>query len=239
MYDGEFFNTVTQQMQLYDVGMSSMVVADAEALAELADVIERPLEAIMLRARAALMRKQIATNLWDSNLFTFTNLFTNGTLYPRISPTSFYALMADASTDEQADVMTTEWLLNPQRFCVSKDWPLGNSDDCYWGLPSINAQDPAFPPLGYWRGYVWGPMAQLTYWSLQRYDRVPSVRTGRKALCTQMKAMGMNMWNANRHICENFNPHKNATECTGTKFYHWGALTLLINFIEEGYYTYL
>ena len=89
MYDGEFFNTVTQQMQLYDVGMSSMVVADAEALAELADVIERPLEAIMLRARAALMRKQIATNLWDSNLFTFTNLFTNGTLYPRISPTSF------------------------------------------------------------------------------------------------------------------------------------------------------
>ena len=89
MYDGEFFNTVTQQMQLYDVGMSSMVVADAEALAELADVIERPLEAIMLRARAALMRKQIATNLWDSNLFTFTNLFTNGTLYPRISLTSF------------------------------------------------------------------------------------------------------------------------------------------------------
>ena len=27
--------------------------------------------------------------------------------------------------------------------------------------------DPAFPPLGYWRGYVWGPMAQLVYWSLQ------------------------------------------------------------------------
>jgi hypothetical protein len=43
----------------------------------------------------------------------------------------------------------------------------GNADECYWGLPSIQRGDPAFPPLGYWRGYVWGPMAQLVYWSLQ------------------------------------------------------------------------
>ena len=37
----------------------------------------------------------------------------------------------------------------------------GNADSCYWGLPSIQASDPAYPPLGYWRGYVWGPMIQL------------------------------------------------------------------------------
>ena len=24
----------------------------------------------------------------------------------------------------------------------------------YWGLPSIQHADPAFPALGYWRGYV-------------------------------------------------------------------------------------
>ena len=54
------------------------------------------------------------------------------------------------------------WLLNSTRFCISEDWPSGVTDDCYWGLPSISADDPAFPPLGYWRGYVWGPMIQLT-----------------------------------------------------------------------------
>ena len=35
---------------------------------------------------------------------------------------------------------------------------------------------------------------------------------------------------------ENFSPKKNATECTGTKFYHWGALGGLITLLEEGLY---
>jgi hypothetical protein len=29
-----------------------------------------------------------------------------------------------------------------------------DDDECFWGLPSISADDPAFPPLGYWRGYA-------------------------------------------------------------------------------------
>ena len=116
----------------------------------------------------------------------------------------------------------------------------GNADTCYWGLPSINAADPAYPPLGYWRGFTWGPMAQLTYWALQQYDHVPAVRQGRKALCKQMNALMLSQWDAHRHICENFNPHKTADtsggDCSGTKFYHWGALTGLIAMIEDGLY---
>ena len=61
----------------------------------------------------------------------------------------------------------------------------------------------------------------LTYWGLQQYDHVPAVRKARKALCAQMTAMMLNMWRRHRHICENFNPHRNATDCSGTKFYHW------------------
>ena len=41
-----------------------------------------------------------------------------------------------------------------------------NASYCYYGLPSIAADDAAFPALGYWRGFVWGPMALLTYWGL-------------------------------------------------------------------------
>ena len=60
--------------------------------------------------------------------------------------------------------MIEQWLFNKDRFCIAQEGDFsGLNDTCYWGLPSIQASDPAFPPLGYWRGYVWGPMAQLTY----------------------------------------------------------------------------
>ena len=45
MYDGEFFDNATSLMQLVDVGMSSMVVQEAEALAELAAVVDRSADA--------------------------------------------------------------------------------------------------------------------------------------------------------------------------------------------------
>ncbi len=235
MYDGEFFNASSGQMQLYDVGFSSMVAADAEALAQLAAELGRTEEQALLLAHAAELRGLISQHLWLDEQSVFTNKFPNGTFYPRISPTSFYALMANASTDQQAAAMVESWLLSADRLCVSLTWPQGVNPECYWGLPSINAADPAYPPLGYWRGYVWGPMAQLTYWSLDEYGHVPIVAAARKALAVQMTEMGLNMWRLHGHVCENFNPHEDATECSGTRFYHWGALTFLISFIEAGY----
>jgi len=79
-------------------------------------------------------------------------------------------------------------------------------------------------------------MAQLTYWSLQNYDHISVVQTARKALCKQMTAMMMNQWNLHRHICENFNPHKDGADCTGSQYYHWGGLAGLISLIEAGYW---
>jgi len=109
---------------------------------------------------------------------------------------------------------------------------------CYWGLPSISADDPAFPPLGYWRGYVWGPMALLTYWGLAhpQYEQLDVVTTVRKALCKQMGSLFLSQWRRHGHVCENFSPWKNATECTGMHFYHWGALAGFIGLLEAGYY---
>ena len=67
--------------------------------------------------------------------------------------------------------------------------------------PSIEQQDPAFKALGYWRGYVWGPMAQLTYWGLQNYGHVPSAATARTALCKQMNTMMLEQWRNHGYIC--------------------------------------
>jgi len=251
MYDGTFFDKnvssdgayTVGQMQLYDVGFASMFVQECESLASLAALLGKPSEATAFKARAASQRKLLAAHLWDETGGIFTNKFWNGTFYPRISPTSFYSMMSGAATDTQAEAMVKNWLLSPDHFCIAPEGDfVGNSDDCYWGLPSIQRADPAFPSLGYWRGLVWGPMAQLTYWSLQEYDHIPLVRSGRKALCKQMTAMMLNQWRAHRHICENFSPNRNSEspkshgDCSGTKFYHWGALNGMITMIEEGFY---
>ena len=240
----EYFDAATGTMQLYDVGMSSMVTQEAFALAELASAIGRP-EAAALRARGEHFRELIRTQLWDERQGIFANRFANGTFSDRISPTSFYALLAGAATDAQAGAMVSGWLTNRTRFCVSPAGDFaGNDDSCWWGLPSIAADDDAFPPLGYWRGFVWGPMAQLTHWSLQNYDHVPSVRAARKGLARQMSAMFVDEWRRYAHVCENYNPHRNASvvvagktwsdDCTGTRFYHWGALAGLIEVVEQG-----
>ena len=137
--------------------------------------------------------------------------------------------------------MVARWLTNSSAFCVAPGGDFAGNDPqgCWWGLPSIEASDPAFPH-GYWRGAVWGPMAQLTYWSLQHYDHVPAVRTARKGLAKQMAGLMMSQWDKHRHICENYSPDKEAEvdfaegDCHGTKYYHWGALTGLIGLIEDG-----
>ena len=67
------------------------------------------------------------------------------------------------------------------------------------GLPSISADDPAFPALGYWRGYVWGPMAMLTYWGLDNYPSVPTAVQARQSLAKQMNAMMLKQWSVKVH----------------------------------------
>ena len=232
-------------MELYDVGMSSLAVAEADALAELlewacSDDEARAADARALRADASATRAAIAATLWDESRLVFADRFTNGTRSDRVAPTSFYALLARAATDEQAERTVGAWLTNASRFGVRPNdgradaFPMPNAanHENYWGLPSISADDAAFPPLGYWRGYVWGPMAQLVHWSLEAYDHVPKVREARLALSKQMSAMMMDQWERRRRVCENFSPRANATECTGTGFYTWGALSGLVRLVD-------
>ena len=208
MYDGEFFayndTARTGHMLLWDVGMNSMVAMEMRALADLAlSAFSPPRTEVhaTLSSQLAELSAAVQGNLWSEELGIFANKFSqNGTFYPRISPTSFYPMLAGIATDAQAATMVTRWLLNASRFCVAPGGDSkGNSQACFWGLPSIAADDIAFPPLGYWRGFVWGPMAQLTYWSLQQYGHVPVVAEGRAALAKQMTAMGMAQWHAHHH----------------------------------------
>ena len=165
-----FFSSQTGQMQLVDVGMTSMVISEAEQLASLADIIHNHDAAGVLRARAASLRSALAAYAWDPDSEAFVNRQPwqqgsggglssiapgPGSFNRRVSPTSFYPLMAKAATDAQAEATVRRWLLNSSHFAITTAGDFGNNtDDNYWGLPSIEATDPAFPQLGYWRGFV-------------------------------------------------------------------------------------
>ena len=51
-----------------------------------------------------------------------------------------------------------------------------------------------------------------------------------------MSALFLNQWRAHHHVCENFSPWRNATECTGMHFYHWGGLAGFIGLLDAGFY---
>jgi putative isomerase len=92
-------------MQMYDVGMASMAALSDESLAELADAINRTQAASTLRARSAEARAKIAAHLWDEASGIFVNRFPTGDFNRRISPTSFYPMMAGAVTADRAAAM--------------------------------------------------------------------------------------------------------------------------------------
>jgi hypothetical protein len=223
MYDGDFFEDGL--MRLYDVGITSLVLQECDSLARLARIVGKDGSGFEKRAqslRAALLR------LWDSEDGIFSNLFPNGKFSKQHSPTSFYPLLGHAASDAQAESMVQHWLMNSTRFCIGH-----RTNDCWWGLPSISADDPAFAKLGYWRGYVWGPMAMITYWGLENYKHLPVVASAKKQLASQMTEMFLNMWHLKGRVCENYSPHRNATDCTGDPFYHWGALNGLLSILES------
>ena len=254
MYDGKLYDPQTNLMQMYDVGMTSLYIQECDYLSKLALIINDHKGYEEMKHRANAMRYKLLHHLWDPNQMIFANRHPNGTFSNRISPTSFYPLGVLDPNDihGKASNMINHWFFNNSRFCIDgnlnddyieDDGSNRNDDDCWWGLPSISADDPAFSALGYWRGYIWGPMAQLTYWSLHgRYFSSRSSSTfsihmiaskARKALSKQMGSMFLSMWRRHAHVCENFSPHKDAGDCTGDKFYHWGALAGLLLLLEE------
>jgi len=222
MYDGDFFEG--NLMQLYDVGMTSLVLQECESLIELASMTDRNTNDLKKRAR---ILRQSLRKLWDADDGIYTNMFVNGTFYKRRSPTSIYPLLSKVPTDDQVEFMVEHWLTNSTRFCIGL-----RTVDCWWGLPSISADDPAFPKLGYWRGYVWGPMSLLVYWALENYSHLPQVSLAKHQLASQMSDMFLNLWEKKGRVCENYSPHLNAMDCTGDKFYHWGALAGLLAVLE-------
>jgi glycogen debranching enzyme len=219
IYDDAPFDSQSHQMHLADVGLMSLYVADCDALAEIAKTLGKSVEEQELRARAERYRAALRT-LWDeqTGIFLNKNLDT-GKLNARISPTNFYPMLAKAAAPEQADRMVREHLLNRGEFWGE------------WVIPSISRSDSAFRDQDYWRGRVWGPMNYLVYLGLLNYDQ-PAARG---QLAQRSLALFEKEWRQNGHVHENYNAITGQGDdvSDSDRFYHWGALLGLIDYLEN------
>ena len=157
VFDDVPFDPQTHLLQLHDVGLNGLYIADCLALAELAEILKQPEEANELRQRAQRYSQQIA-RLWDENSGIFLSRRTDtGALNPRIGLTSFYPLIGKAASQAQAERMVKEHFFNPDEFFGE------------WILPNIARNDPAYADQDYWRGRIWGPTNFLVYLGLRNY----------------------------------------------------------------------
>ncbi len=224
MYDGIPFNTTTHKMELADVGLMGLYVMDCEALAEIATVIGRTSEAKELTGRKEYFRNNMQ-QLWSEEEGIYLNKRTDtGRFSRRLAPTLFYAMLAKAPSQHQAQRMISEHFMNPEEF-------MGE-----YILPSIARNDDTYQQQGYWRGRIWGPMNFLVYLSLKNYDLPEATRI----LVEKSNQLLMKTWKKNRMVHENYNGitgnGRNEDEPINLSdsYYHWGALLGFMSLIETG-----
>jgi hypothetical protein len=219
MYDGTTYNARTHLLEYADVGLMSMYIADCDALAEIADVLQKPSEAKELRDRSARYRAKLAT-MWNeqAGMFLNKNLHT-GENSTRFSPTNFYPMLAHAATTEQAKTMVEKHLLNTNEFWGE------------WVIPSIARNDSAFRDQEYWRGRIWGPMNYLVYLGLSNYDTAEA----RKEFAQKSYSLFLKEWKEKGHVHENYNAILGAGDdvSSSDRFYHWGALLGYVEYLEQ------
>ncbi len=219
MFDDVPFNADTNVLELADVGLTSLYVADCEALADIAAVLGRSAEERELRERGEAYRKAVA-KLWSEKTGLFLNLQTT-TMVPseRISPTNFYPLLARAATPAQAARMMREHYFNPGEFAGP------------YVMPSISRNDPAFKDNDYWRGRIWAPMNFLVYLGMRNY----TVDDARADLVEKSRALLLKTWREQAAVYENLNAVTGRGDDVrnADPFYTWGALLGFLSILDR------
>jgi len=224
MYEGVVFDPEKNMMQMHDVGLNAMYIADCYSLAKMAEVLDKKNHASMLIQRAKNLQKNMQA-LWNKENGLYQNFdLIEGSFSARISPTSFYPLLASTASEKQAKKMVEQHLLNEKEF-----WGK-------WILPSIAKNDPRYTEQKYWKGAIWGPMNFLVYQGLRNY---PDLAKTRLQFVEKSVAIFEKNWIEKGFICENYSPIDGS--CTedrlqSSPWYTWGGLMALIGLMEKGYY---
>ena len=210
MWDDVHYDPKTYTMDLDDVGLNSLYALDAESLAALAGILGKTEDQKQFQADYERIKQLVREKLWNEQDGIYENRYWGGEFSKRLSPSSFYPMLAGIATRVQAERMVHEHLLNPKEF---------------WGeyvVPTTPRNDAAFSDQYYWRGSIWGPTNYLLYHAIDRY--------GYDEVALDFAAKSYELfqsdWKTNQHDDELY--HAWGGSGGGDLHYTWGALLCLI-----------
>lgn len=133
----------------------------------------------------------------------------------------------------------------------------------HFGMPSITKDDATYVSQDYWRGRIWGPMLQISYWALAEYSH-PVVRNATAGLVAQSynllrkewrggwgpanmtaavadgsAAAGLSFAGIGHMVFENYGADTgegHSFSSSAQPLYHWGALAGFIGLQAAGFY---
>lgn len=221
MYADVPFNTTKNTLELQDVGLNSLHIADSRALAEVAAMLGRHAEQAELEARALSLSAQLE-RLWDEPTGLYLNRRSDtGMLSSRLSPTLFYPLLAELPAAARARRMLDEHFYNSAEFHGQVM------------LPSIARSDPSFPQQRYWKGAVWPPLNFLVYLGLRR----AGLQHAATELADKSLALFLTEWQRKGYVSENYSALTGTGDderLSSDVFHTWGALMAAPALIERG-----
>jgi hypothetical protein len=145
--------------------LNSMLVKEAEALANMAEALGDSTGAARWRREARIRTEAIQETFWDdeTGFFYYVDRYDHDFTFEqqgdlkRREITGFIPLWAGTATDTQTRHLVEEHLTDSTAF-----WRP-------YGVPSLAANDPFYDPQGYWNGPVWVEWQFLLMRGLQNY----------------------------------------------------------------------
>lgn len=158
------WDRVDKPDRLEAADLNILLVAEADALADMAAELGLAGEAESWRAEARSRTERINATFWDPSTGFYYHVDKADHDFTLNAPDDlkvkeiigFLALWAGVATPEQA-ARLREHVNNPATFRRE------------FGVPSLAADDPDYNPMGYWNGPVWVPWQYLLFRGLVRY----------------------------------------------------------------------
>ncbi len=220
MYEDVPFNAEKGILELQDVGLTSLYIADCRALGEMARLLGKQAEARELDRRAKAYSRAL-DRLWsEADGYYLNRRSDTSELSKRRSPTLFYPLLTGKIKPHRLTALLGH-LTNPKEFYGD------------WILPSISRDDPAFPKQRYWKGAIWPPLNFLTYLGLRRAGQRDLARD----LAEKSSRLFLQEWRQKGYVSENYSAISGSGDdarLSSDRFHSWGALMGVMSILEAG-----
>ncbi len=195
------------------VSLNSFLFRDAMILAGFAERLGRPDEAQAWRARAAAIEEALLRicympgehRFWDYNHATRRHCRVK-------SFYMFWPLWAGMRVPAEARESLLDALLDPAQFFGEVPFP------------SIAYDEPAFDPMGYWRGKAW---PHISFWLLE------TLQAHRPEAAAIARGRVLAAWLKDPYHAENMVSDAARSEASGSPDYNWGAAMLSL-LLERG-----